>query len=295
MRVAITGASGLIGSALVPALEREGHEVVRLVRREPTAPGEARWDPDAGTVDDSALADVDAIVHLAGENIGQRWTESVRRRVLDSRVEGTRLVAETAARLPGKPVLVAASAIGYYGLRGDELVDETSRKGPGFLADVVEAWEAAADPARAAGVRVAHLRQGVILTKQGGALERMLLPFRLGLGGRIGSGRQWLSWVSLDDVVAAYLFALDHPLEGPVNVNAPGAVTNRDFVKSLGRALHRPTLFPVPGVAVKTLFGQMGEETVLGGQRVKPAKLEAAGFAFAQPDIDSGLARALAD
>jgi uncharacterized protein (TIGR01777 family) len=295
MRVAITGASGLIGSALVPALEREGHEVVRLVRREPTAPGEARWDPDAGTVDDSALADVDAIVHLAGENIGQRWTESVRRRVLDSRVEGTRLVAETAARLPGKPVLVAASAIGYYGLRGDELVDETSRKGPGFLADVVEAWEAAADPARAAGVRVAHLRQGVILTKQGGALERMLLPFRLGLGGRIGSGRQWLSWVSLDDVVAAYLFALDHPLEGPVNVNAPGAVTNRDFVKSLGRALHRPTLFPVPGLAVKTLFGQMGEETVLGGQRVKPAKLEAAGFAFVQPDIDSGLARALAD
>jgi uncharacterized protein len=295
MRVAITGASGLIGSALVPALEREGHEVVRLVRREPSAPGEARWDPDAGTVDEAALADVESIVHLAGENIGQRWTESVRRRVLASRVEGTRLVAETAARLPGKPVLVAASAIGYYGLRGDELVDETSRKGPGFLADVVEAWEAAADPARAAGVRVVHLRQGVILTKHGGALERMLLPFRLGLGGRIGSGRQWLSWVSLDDVVAAYLFVLDNALEGPVNVNAPGAVTNRDFVKALGHALHRPTLFPVPGLAVKTLFGQMGEETVLGGQRVKPAKLEAAGFTFAQPDIDSGLARALAD
>ena len=293
MQVAVTGASGLIGGALTSALAGAGHEVVRLVRREPSGAGEAQWDPAAGTVDESALAEIGAIIHLAGETIGQRWTESARRRVLDSRVEGTRLIAETAARLPKKPVLLAASAIGYYGLRGDELVDETSLKGPGFLADVVQAWEAAAEPARAAGVRVVHLRQGVVLSKHGGALERMLLPFRLGVGGRIGNGRQWLSWVSLDDVVAAYLFALDHPLEGPVNVNAPGAVTNRDFVRALGRALHRPTVFPVPGFVVKTLFGQMGEETVLGGQRVKPAKLEAAGFSFAQPDIESGLARAL--
>jgi uncharacterized protein (TIGR01777 family) len=233
------------------------------------------------------------IVHLAGESIGQRWTASARRRILDSRVDGTALVARTAAKLPRRPLLLCASGIGYYGLHGDELLDETSRKGEGFGADVVEAWERAADPAREAGLRVVHLRQGVVLSKDGGALQRMLLPFRLGAGGRIGSGRQWWSWVSLDDVVAAYRFLLDGQLDGPVNVTSPEPVTNRDFVKALGRALGRPSVMPLPGFAVRALFGDMGVEMLLGGQRVLPAKLEAAGFGFAHRDVDDALTHAL--
>ncbi len=293
MRIAITGSSGLIGSALVVALDRAGHEVVHLVRHAPAGPAEIRWDIDAGTIDGS-LEGVEAIIHLAGENIGQRWSDEVKRRVLDSRVSGTRLIAEAAAGLASHPVLVCASATGFYGDRGDEVVDEDSVPGRGFLAEVVEAWEAAAEPARAAGLRTVHLRQGIVLAKDGGALARLLLPFKLGTGGRVGSGRQWWSWVSLDDAVAAYLFALEQPLDGPVNVVAPGAVTNQEFVKALGRALHRPAIFPLPAQAVKAAFGQMGEEMLLAGQRVAPTKLEAAGFVFGEPDIDSGLASALA-
>jgi uncharacterized protein (TIGR01777 family) len=294
MRIAITGASGLIGTALTAALTDAGHELVRLVRREPAGPGEARWDVEAGTIDTAALQEVEAIVHLAGENVGQRWTDKSRKRILDSRVHGTRLIAETAAGLPRRPVLLCASAVGYYGVRGDEVLDESGARGSGFLAEVVEAWEAASAPAREAGLRTVHLRQGLVLSRDGGALQRMLLPFKLGAGGRIGSGSQWWSWVSLDDVAAAYLFALEHPLEGAVNVAAPGAVRNEQFVKALGRALHRPAVFPLPAVAVRMAFGQMGEEMLLGGQRVLPAKLQDAGFAFGQPDVDSGLAQALA-
>jgi len=294
VRIALTGSSGLIGTALTAALEDAGHDLLRVVRHPPTDAGEVEWDVDAGTIDAEALAGVEAIVHLAGENIGQRWSDDMRRKVLDSRVNGTRLIAQTAAGLASRPVLVCASATGYYGDRGDEIVDEDSVPGTGFLAEVVEAWEAAAEPARAAGLRTVHLRQGIVLSKDGGALARMLLPFKLGTGGRVGSGRQWWSWVSLDDVVAAFLFALEQPLEGPVNVVAPGAVTNQEFVKALGRALHRPTIFPVPATAVKAAFGQMGEEMLLAGQRVAPTRLTAAGFTFGQPDIDSGLASALA-
>jgi len=295
VRIAITGSSGLIGTALTAALEDAGHDLLHVVRHAPTTGrAEVQWDIDAGFVDADALEGVEAIVHLAGENIGQRWSDDIRRRVLDSRVNGTRLIAEAAAGLASRPVLVCASAIGFYGDRGDEIVDEESVPGTGFLADVVEAWEASAEPARAAGLRTAHLRQGIVLSKEGGALARMLLPFKLGTGGRIGSGRQWWSWVSLDDVVAAYLFALEQPLAGPVNVVAPGVVTNQEFVRAVGRALHRPTIFPLPAAAVKAAFGQMGEEMLLGGQRVAPTRLEAAGFTFGQPDIDSGLASALA-
>ena len=293
MRVAITGASGLIGSALVPELERAGHEVISLVRgREPQA-GEAKWDPAAGTIDAGALEGIEAVVHLAGENIGQRWTETSRRRILDSRVQGTRLVAETVASLDPQPALLAASAIGFYGQQGDRELTEASPRGEGFLGDVVSAWEAAAEPAREAGARVVHFRQGLVLSKDGGALGRMLLPFRMGVGGRIGSGCQWWSWVAIDDVAAAYLFALQHPLDGVYNLAAPGVVRNADFVDALGSALSRPTIFPLPGVAVRLAFGEMGEEMLLGGQRVDPERLQSQGFEFAYPKLEGALEHVL--
>ncbi len=293
MRIALTGSTGLIGTALTSALADAGHDLVRLVRRAPAGPGEAQWDIAAGTIDQEALADVDAIVHLAGENIGQRWSESVRRRVLESRVEGTRLIAETAAGLPGKPILLCASATGYYGNRGAEELDESAPRGEGFLAEVVEQWEAAAEPARAAGLRVVHLRQGMILAKNGGALQRMLLPFKLGVGGRVGSGKQWWSWVSLDDAVAAYLFALEQPLDGPVNVTAPETGTNADFTKALGNALHRPTIMPAPALAIRLAFGEMGNAMLLEGQHVVPTKLLRSDFSFGYPHLDAALAHAL--
>ncbi len=294
MKLALSGASGLIGSALAPALRDAGHDVITLVRGEAAGPGEARWDPVAGTIDRPSLDGVEAIVHLAGENIGKRWTRETRERVLGSRVDGTTLLAETAATLEPRPAaLVCASAVGYYGDRGDEVLTEHSSRGSGFLADVVDAWERAAEPARAAGIRTVHLRQGIVLSRHGGALQKLLTPFKLGLGGRVGSGRQWWSWVGLEDVVGAYLFALDHELEGPVNVSAPGIVTNRELTRALGRALHRPTVFPLPAFAVKALFGQMGEEMLLGGQRTEPAALTAAGFAFRRPEIEAALEQAL--
>ena len=295
MKIALTGSTGLVGTALSSALADGGHELVRLVRRDATGPGEAHWDIGAGTIEADALADVDAIMHLAGENIGQRWSQSVRRRILESRVEGTRLIAETAAELPGKPILVCASATGYYGSRGAEELDEGAPRGDGFLAEVVEQWEAAAEPARAAGLRVVHLRQGIILTKRGGALQRMLLPFKLGVGGKLGSGEQWWSWVSLPDAVAAYLFALEQPLDGPVNVTAPQTDTNEDFTRALGHALHRPTILPAPAFAIRLAFGEMGTEMLLEGQHVVPAKLLRSGFTFRHPDLASALPHALSD
>ncbi len=293
MRVAITGASGLIGSALVPVLQGAGHEVVSLVRRTPFAETEACWDPEAGTIDVEALHGVEAIVHLAGENIGQRWTETSRRRILDSRVLGTRLIAETAAALDPQPALLAASAMGFYGQQGDQELTESSPRGEGFLGDVVAAWEEAAQPAREAGVRVVQLRQGLVLSKEGGALGRMLLPFRLGAGGRIGSGRQWWSWVAIDDVAAAYLFALEHPLDGIYNLAAPEVVRNADFVDKLGNVLSRPTIFPLPGVAVRLAFGEMGEEMLLGGQRIDSERLRGEGFEFAYPELEGALEHVL--
>ncbi len=293
MKIALTGSTGLVGTALSSALDDAGHDLVRLVRRDTTGPGEVTWDIGAGTIDARALEGVEAIIHLAGENIGQRWSQSVRRRVLESRVEGTRLIAEAAAALPGKPMLVCASATGYYGSRGAEELDESSPRGDGFLAEVVEQWEAAADPARAAGLRVVHLRQGIILTRHGGALQRMLLPFRLGVGGKLGSGKQWWSWVSLDDAIAAYLYALEQPLDGAVNVTAPQTGTNEDFTRALGQALHRPTILPAPAFAIRLAFGQMGTEMLLEGQRVVPTKLVQSGFTFRYPDLPSALTRAL--
>jgi uncharacterized protein (TIGR01777 family) len=265
-----------------------------LVRREPSSADEVRWDPGAGEIDTSQLAGVDAIVNLSGETIGQRWTDSRKKEILASRIQTTGLLATTAAALHPQPrVFVCASAIGYYGDREDEILTEESSGGSGFLADVVRAWEAAADPAREAGIRVAHLRQGIVLAKQGGALERMLLPFKLGVGGRIGSGKQWWSWVGLGDVMGAYARALTSELAGPVNVTAPNPVTNAQLTKALGSALRRPTVIPVPGFAAQAIFGEMGEEMLLGGQRVLPARLLDDGYDFIAPTVDVGLAHAL--
>ena len=293
-RLAVTGASGLIGSVLVPALREAGHDVLTLVRREPRAGDEVGWDPAAGAIDASSLEGVDGVVHLAGATIGERWTTSRRRLILDSRVQSTRLLAETIASLGRPPaVLVSASGIGYYGNRGDEELTETSTRGDGFLADVADAWEQSADPACEAGIRVVHLRQGIVLSRRGGAVGKLMLPFRLGLGGRVGSGRQWWSYLSLEDAVSVYLHALASDLSGPVNAAAPELVTNAEFTKALGRALRRPTVFPLPATAVRLAFGQMGEEMLLGGQRAHPTKLVESGFRFAHPGIDAALAAAL--
>jgi uncharacterized protein (TIGR01777 family) len=295
MKVAVSGASGLLGTALVPVLRQAGHDVVTLVRREPAGPAEIRWDPAAGELDPAALTGSDAIVNLSGATIGRRWNDQRKHEILTSRVGTTDLLARTAAGLDPRPsVFVSAGPTGIYGDRGDEVLTEESELGTGFLADVGRAWEAAAQPARDAGIRVVSLRQGIVLSKEGGALERLLLPFKLGLGGRVGSGKQWWSWIGLDDVVGAYRFALESTLAGPVNVVSPNPATNTQLVKALGRVLHRPTVLPLPAFAVRTTFGEMGQELLLDGQRVLPARLLDAGFTFEYADLDAAFERALA-
>ena len=295
MKVVVSGASGLIGSALVPALEAAGHDVLRLVRGNARGASEVAWDPAAGTIDSAALAGVDAAVNLSGANLNLRWTAARKVEIRDSRVSSTSLLARTLAELEPRPrVFVSAGGCGIYGDRGDEVLTEESELGTGFLADVGRAWEAAAEPARAAGLRVVSFRQGMVLTRDGGALRQMLLPFKLGVGGRVASGRQWWSWVSLDDLVAAYLFVLEGELAGPVNLASPSPATSAAFAKALGRALHRPAVLPVPAFAIKVLFGERGEAVVLEGQRTLPARLLDAEFEFAYADLDTALAHALA-
>ena len=298
LRVAVTGATGFVGGALVPALVASGHRVER-VSRQPPRPGsvDIQWDPARGHLDARALEGVDAVVHLAGESVAAgRWTAAVKERIRGSRVEGTRLVAETMARLDRRPrVLVSVSAVGYYGDRGDEPLTEESSSGHGFLADVARAWEAAADPARAAGIRVVHPRLGLVLAGKGGALPRMLLPFRLGLGGTIGSGRQYWSWITLADVVRAIELALAaEAVAGPVNVVTPAPATNREFTRVLGQMLGRPTLLPLPAPAVRLLMGEMGQALLLNSARVLPQRLERAGFRFRYPELPSALRAVLA-
>jgi uncharacterized protein len=291
MRIVVGGASGFIGSALVPALQADGHEVGRLVRREPESSDEIRWDPSAGSLDPARLEGADAIVNLSGESIGRRWTEARKREILESRVSATSLLARTAAALERRPsVLLCASAVGGYGSRGDEILTEASELGTGFLPDVVRAWEAAADPARDAGIRVVNFRQGIVLSD---LLPRLLLPFKLGLGGRVGSGKQWWSWVALPDLLAGYRHALATDLSGAVNLTAPNPMTNSQFTKALGKALKRPTILPLPAFAARAAFGEMGQEVLLEGQRVLPARLLDAGFDFSGPTIEAGLAQAL--
>jgi uncharacterized protein len=292
MRVAISGASGLVGSALTPVLTSAGHEVRPMVRPDGRpAPGSIAWDPQAGSLDLAALEGVGAVVHLAGESIASRWTAERKRRIRESRVKGTRLIAESVARLATRPsVLVCASAVGIYGPRGSEPLDETTASGTGFLAEVCRAWEEAADPARAAGIRVVHSRFGVILSEKGGALAKMLTPFKFGVAGKVGSGEQYMSWIALDDVIGAIQHALGTPkLAGPVNTVAPTSVTNLEFTKTLGSVLSRPTVLGMPAFAARLVFGEMAQELLLSGQRAVPARLLAAGFRFRHPELEETL------
>ncbi|HVZ81551.1 MAG TPA: TIGR01777 family oxidoreductase [bacterium] len=293
LRIAMTGASGLVGTALSQFLACGGHEILPMVRRKPR-PGEkaVHWDPVRMEMDQDALEGVDAVVHLAGENIGVgRWSASRKESIRRSRVEGTRFLSETLASLKNPPrTLICSSAIGFYGNRGDEALDEKSAPGQGFLPDVCQEWETACGPARDAGIRVVNLRTGIVLTPLGGALAKMLPPFRMGGGGIIGSGRQWMSWISLEDLVGIFHYALHAKgLQGPVNAVAPTPMTNRDLTKVLGKVLGRPTLFPLPGFMVKALFGEMGEALLLEGQRVLPQRLQEAGFPFLHSDLESAL------
>ncbi|MBI5766794.1 MAG: TIGR01777 family protein [Verrucomicrobia bacterium] len=296
MKIVVAGASGLIGRALVAALRGRGDQVIRLMRRAPAASDEAEWDPVAGVVDAAKIDGCDAWVNLAGENIAAgRWTEFRRRRIWNSRTDATRTLVVALDRVTRKPaVLVNASAVGIYSERGDEELTEASAIGHGFLPEVCFAWETHAEGAARRGVRVAMLRFGVVLAAEGGALGKMLPVFRLGLGGRVGSGRQWMSWIGLDDAVAAILRAVDDArLRGPVNVVAPRAVTNVEFTARLAAALRRPAVLPVPAWALRTMFGEMADETILASTRVRPAKLVEAGFVFRDGDLDSALRRAL--
>ena len=296
VRVAVAGASGLLGSALVRRLAADGHTVLRLVRRAPRGADEVRWDPAAGQVDAAALEGVDAVVNLAGENVGERWTPARKRAIRESRAGATRLLANTLAGLTNKPrVLVNASAVGIYGDRGEERLDEASAPGRGFLAEVVRDWEAATEPASGAGIRVVLPRFGVVLSARGGALAKMLTPFRLGAGGTLGSGAQWMPWISIDDAVALMETAIhDERFAGPLNAVAD-AVTNQQFTHALGRALGRPTIVPVPAFALKLAFGEMAAETTLASQRVEPRALTQLGYSFIHPELDDAVRAGIAD
>jgi uncharacterized protein (TIGR01777 family) len=291
-RLALTGAGGLIGSALAPFLTTQGHAVVRMVRGGPVAPDAVSWDPERGLIDPAPLEGLDAVIHLAGENIAAgRWTSARKAAIRSSRVEATRRLCEGLAGLRRPPaVLLCASATGAYGARGDERLTETSPRGTGFLAEVCEGWEAATALATQAGIRVVQLRFGLILTPAGGALARMLLPFRLGLGGRIGSGRQYWSWIALDDVLGAARHALaSEALRGPVNVVAPAPVTNAEFTQTLARVLRRPALLPVPAAGVRLVLGEMADALLLAGARVAPDRLLDTGYRFRFPDLEGAL------
>lgn len=296
MHVLVTGASGLVGTALVKKLATNGHDVTRLVRRTPR-PGEARWNPDDGSIEATALRGVDAVVHLAGASIaGRRWNDDCKRTLLESRLRGTTLIASTLAAGADKPaVMISASAIGYYGMHADEQLDETSPAGSGFLADLCVQWEAATAPAAEAGIRVALIRSGIVLSGQGGALKKQLPLFKFGLGGPIGSGRQWQSWIALDDEVGAIVHLLDSSVSGPVNLTAPNPVRQRDFAKAVGRAVHRPAVLPTPAFAPKLVLGaEMATNLVVTGQRVQPAVLLADGYEFTYPTLELALAHVLA-
>ncbi|HEX8889468.1 MAG TPA: TIGR01777 family oxidoreductase [Pyrinomonadaceae bacterium] len=297
MKILVTGSTGLIGSALIPALESKGHQIVRLVRSAPqNKETEIFWDPEKGTLNADELEGIDAAVHLAGENLADgRWTEEKKRRIRESRVKGTRLLSEALAKLKRKPqVLVSASAVGFYGNRGDEILTEQSASGADFVAEVCREWELATQPAALVGVRVVNLRFGVIFASEGGALKKMLFPFKMGVGGKLGSGQQYMSWITIDDAVGVIEFALENEkLRGPVNAVAPDVLTNKEFTKDLGSALSRPTIFPIPAFMVRLAFGEMADETLLTSQRVEPLRLKEEGYVFKYPELKSALKHVL--
>jgi uncharacterized protein (TIGR01777 family) len=293
MNVLVTGSTGLVGSALVRFLVAGGHRVTRLVRSpQTTTEPAAIWDPDKGEIDAAALEGLHVVIHLAGENIaGGRWNAERKARIRNSRVQGTRLLSETLARLTRPPkALLSASAIGYYGSRGDEMLREESYPGTDFLADVCRDWEAAAGPARDKGIRVVSMRIGVILSAQGGALVKMLTPFKFGAGGRVGNGRQYMSWITLDDVIGAiHHCGMTESLQGPVNLVAPNPVTNLEFTKTLGRVLWRPTIMPLPAFAARLMFGELADALLLSSTRVAPGRLLATNYVFGFPQLEGAL------
>jgi uncharacterized protein (TIGR01777 family) len=296
MRVALTGSTGLIGEALVASLQRDGHRVHRVTRSRQRAGGDVVvWDPLGGEVDTANLDGVDAVVHLAGEPIGDaRWSDEVKRRIHDSRAVGTRTLAEALASLAAPPtVLVSGSAVGFYGDRGDEVLDEASAPGEDFLARVCIDWEAAAAPAAAAGIRVVHPRTGVVIAKDGPLIDKIELPFKLGIGGKVGRGRQYVPWIALEDEIRALRFLLDHDVAGPVNLTAPAPVTNAELTDALGDVLRRPTLLPIPPLAIRALYGEMGVTLATVSQRAVPKVLRDAGFDFHHVNLRSALRTAL--
>jgi uncharacterized protein len=298
MKILVSGSHGLIGKALIKSLTNDGHEIVRLVRHERSfGTLEIEWHPNQGRIDAQHLEGFDAVVHLAGESIAAgRWTDDRKREILESRTKGTSLLSESLARLSRPPsVFLSASAIGYYGDRDDELLTETSVPGKDFLADVCVAWEAAAKPAVEKGIRTVFARFGIILDTDGGALSKMLTPFRMGIGGRVGDGKQWMSWIALEDVIAALKFLIaDNSIHGPVNIVAPNPVTNATFTRSLGRILSRPTFFPIPAFGARLAFGEMADALLLSSQKVEPSVLEDKGFLFKWPTLEPALKHILA-
>ena len=292
MNILVTGSTGLVGSALIPKLINDGHEIIRAVRRASDNAGELVWNPETGEIDEARLAGIDAAVNLAGESIAERWTEEKKKRIRDSRVKGTQLLAKAMAGLDPKPrVLISASAIGFYGNRGAEVLNEDSSSGSGFLAEVCREVEAATAVASDAGIRVVKLRIGIVLSPNGGALAKMLTPFKAGVGGKIGSGEQYMSWIAIDDIVGIIEHALTNDsISGPVNTVAPKPVTNLEFTKTLGDVISRPTIFPIPAFGLRLLFGrEMADETLLSSARVEPRRLAESGYSFKYPTLEGAL------
>lgn len=298
MKILISGASGLVGTHLIPTLEANGHEIFRLVRKAPQAADEIQWDAEKGFSDGerAKLENFDAVIHLAGDNIAsENWSDEKKRRIRDSRVVGTRVLVDALKKTQNPPkIFVSAAATGFYGNREDEVLTEDSAKGTGFLAEIGDAWETEAKKAQEFGARVVLPRIGIVLTKDGGALEKMLTPFKFGVGGRVGSGKQWMSWIALEDLISIFHFALENEnLRGIINAVAPNPVTNEEFTKTFGKVLNRPTILPVPEFAIKLMFGEMGETLLLQGARVLPKRLPEHGFEFKFPNLEAAMKTAL--
>jgi uncharacterized protein (TIGR01777 family) len=291
MKVLVSGASGLIGSQLIPLLTTGGHEVHRLVRTAKREPRTIQWDPQLGNIDRERLSGFDAVIHLSGENIAKRWTRKQMVRIRESRIDSTHMLCDALARTAAPPkTFLCASAVGFYGNRGNEVLDESSPPGKGFLPDVCVDWEQAAEPVRSRGIRTAHLRFGIVLSPAGGALGKMLLPFKLGLGGPIGDGKQYWSWIGIDDAIGAIHHVLmNESVSGPVNMVAPQQTTNREFTETLGRVLRRPTVLPMPAIAARIVFGKMANGLFLASTRVAPKRLEESGYEFKYPMLEAAL------